>query len=56
MQKAINRKHALFLELGVFKATSINICANELPNQQFFGFDSFEGLQQKPTGQIQGSV
>lgn len=34
------------LEFGVFKGTSINFFASRIPNQHFFGFDSFEGLQE----------
>lgn len=32
------------LELGVYKGTSINFFADQLPNKIFHGFDSFEGL------------
>lgn len=34
----------LFMELGVYKGDSINLLAKMRPSQQFFGFDSFEGL------------
>lgn len=34
------------LEFGVYQGTSINYFAKQLPKQVFFGFDSFEGLQE----------
>ncbi|HBY69951.1 MAG TPA: hypothetical protein DEG69_20715, partial [Flavobacteriaceae bacterium] len=34
------------LEFGVWKGSTINHMANILPNLQFFGFDSFEGLSE----------
>jgi hypothetical protein len=34
----------LFLEFGVFKGKSINFYSSLLPEQKFYGFDSFEGL------------
>lgn len=37
-------KEGLFLEFGVFEGGSINFMSSTLPNIQFYGFDSFEGL------------
>ena len=37
-------KTGLFLELGVASGTSIRFLASSFPDQQFYGFDSFEGL------------
>lgn len=34
----------LFLEFGVFKGGTINFFSEILPDQKFYGFDSFEGL------------
>lgn len=34
----------LGVEFGVYKGTSINFFAQQLPNWEFVGFDSFEGL------------
>lgn len=39
----------LFLEFGTYKGNSINILAKYLPQQQFYGFDSFEGLPESWT-------
>ena len=36
-----------FLEFGVYKGFTINTCADILPNQTFYGFDSFEGLPEE---------
>ena len=36
--------NGLNLEFGVFRAQSINFFAEQLPDQTFHGFDSFEGL------------
>lgn len=40
----------LFLEFGVFKGNTINLCSNILKNQKFYGFDSFEGLPEDWSG------
>jgi len=40
----------LYLELGVWAGYSINYFARKLPDQEFFGFDSFEGLAEDWTG------
>jgi hypothetical protein len=37
--------NALFIELGIYKGSTINVCAKKKPNHTFFGFDSFEGLE-----------
>jgi hypothetical protein len=34
------------LEFGVFKGTSINYFSNAIKTETFYGFDSFEGLQE----------
>ena len=39
-------KVGLFLEFGVFKGRSINEFSKYLPNIEFTGFDSFEGLNE----------
>ena len=39
------------LEFGCYKATSINYFANKLPNNKFYGFDSFQGLPSDWFGQ-----
>ncbi len=36
--------NGFFLEFGVFQGNSINYFSAKLPNQTFYGFDSFEGL------------
>ncbi len=36
--------NGLFLEFGVYKGKSINFYSQFLPEQKFYGFDSFEGL------------
>ncbi|MCA0133120.1 class I SAM-dependent methyltransferase [Winogradskyella alexanderae] len=33
-----------YLEFGVFSGQTINLIANEKPNENIYGFDSFEGL------------
>lgn len=38
------------LEFGVFNAKSINFFAEKLPDMQFFGFDSFQGLAEDWVG------
>jgi hypothetical protein len=40
----------LHLELGVWTGYSINYFASKLPEQEFFGFDSFEGLAEDWAG------
>jgi predicted O-methyltransferase YrrM len=40
----------LGLEFGVFEGYSLNFFAQRRPAQQFFGFDSFEGLKEDWTG------
>lgn len=37
-------KNKLFLEFGVFEGQSINFCSSLMPEIEFYGFDSFEGL------------
>lgn len=37
-------KNKLFLEFGVFEGASINFCSSLMPEVEFYGFDSFEGL------------
>lgn len=39
----------MYLEFGTYKGNSINIMAKYLPQQQFYGFDSFEGLPENWT-------
>jgi len=39
-------KEGVILEFGVFKGHSINFMSNTLKDKSFFGFDSFEGLQE----------
>lgn len=41
---ALVTQPGLFLEFGVFSATSLNIIARERPDVTIHGFDSFEGL------------
>ena len=40
----------LFLEFGVWVGSSINYFSQRIPNRKFYGFDSFEGLQEDWTG------
>lgn len=40
------KKDGVFLEFGVWYGRSINYMARKLKNRKFFGFDSFEGLQE----------
>jgi len=40
-------KNGLFLEFGVWKGRTINLCADILPDTTFYGFDSFEGLPEE---------
>jgi hypothetical protein len=37
-------RQGLFLEFGVFSGRSLNHLAGRMPEQKWFGFDSFEGL------------
>lgn len=39
-------EEGLLLEFGVFEGKSINYSAQQLPSRHFYGFDSFEGLQE----------
>jgi len=39
------------LEFGCFKATSLNYFSKRLPNNKFYGFDSFQGLPSDWFGQ-----
>lgn len=39
-------KDKLFLEFGTYKGESINFCSSLMPEVKFYGFDSFEGLQE----------
>ena len=43
-------KEGVVLEFGVFKGHSINFMSNTLKDKLFFGFDSFEGLQENWKG------
>jgi hypothetical protein len=43
-------KKGLCLEFGVFKGATINYFAKNLPNIQWHGFDSFEGLPETWSG------
>jgi hypothetical protein len=36
-----------FLEFGVWKGRTINLCSGLRPNNHFYGFDSFEGLPEE---------
>jgi hypothetical protein len=47
MAMALCEPDGLYLEFGVFKGWTINKCAEILPNQHFWGFDSFEGLPEE---------
>ncbi|MFC2089126.1 hypothetical protein ACFLT1_00005, partial [Bacteroidota bacterium] len=40
------RKEGIILEFGVWKGRSINYMSKKLVNRKFYGFDSFEGLQE----------
>lgn len=40
------RDQGIVLEFGVYKGNSINYMSKKLNNTNFFGFDSFEGLQE----------
>jgi hypothetical protein len=40
----------LFCEFGVFSGYSINYFSNKIPHNTFYGFDSFEGLQEDWVG------
>ena len=39
-------KDKLFLEFGTYKGELINFCSSLMPEVKFYGFDSFEGLQE----------
>ncbi len=43
-------KNQNVFEFGVFKGDSINFMSSERPDLNFFGFDSFEGLQEDWVG------
>jgi len=46
ISKINQNEEGLYLELGVFKAVSINYFSSKLPKVTFHGFDSFVGLQE----------
>ena len=39
-------KNKLFLEFGTYKGESINLCSKLMPEVNFYGFDTFEGLSE----------
>ena len=45
MEDCKDDQNALFIELGVYKGETINICAKKKRNRAFWGFDSFLGLE-----------
>jgi hypothetical protein len=49
-----NQYQETILEFGVYKGSSINYFAKRLPNVNFVGFDSFEGLEENWTGTFLG--
>ncbi len=49
----VKPSNAIGLEFGVWKGESIRYFANKFPNFQFFGFDSFEGLEEDWAGSRQ---
>ena len=42
--KTNDYRDKLFLEFGVFEGATINFCSSLMPEEKFYGFDSFEGL------------
>lgn len=42
----LNQSSGHYMEFGVFQGTSINFFAKHIPHTTFYGFDSFEGLQE----------
>lgn len=47
-------KNKLFLEFGVWTGVSINFCSSLMPEVEFYGFDSFEGLPENSGGWVKG--
>ena len=47
MDRCKDDANSLFVELGVYKAHTISVCAEKKPHQIFHGFDSFEGLPEE---------
>lgn len=45
---------SLCLEFGVFTGESINYFSNKIPKKTWYGFDSFEGLQEHWPGGLRG--
>jgi predicted O-methyltransferase YrrM len=50
MKKVEIRKNSVALEFGVWEGASINAFASKLREIDFYGFDSFEGLEEDWTG------
>jgi hypothetical protein len=46
----LKKQDGLLMECGVYKADSLNYFAKRLPNRNWHGFDSFEGLPQDWAG------
>ena len=44
--KNTDYKNKLFLEFGTYKGESINLCSKLMPEVNFYGFDTFEGLSE----------
>jgi len=44
----------LCLEFGVWKGDSLNFFSGEMPNKTWYGFDSFQGLQEHWVGGLHG--
>lgn len=47
-------KNKLFLEFGVFEGYTINFCSSLMPEVEFYGFDSFEGLPENSGNWVRG--
>jgi len=46
LHKIVKKDNSVILEFGVYKGESINFFASKLPEIEFTGFDSFEGLEE----------
>jgi len=49
----VNSNYSIALEFGVWKGDSIRYFAKRIPSFKFFGFDSFEGLEEDWIGSRQ---
>jgi hypothetical protein len=46
LEESGDKENHIFLEFGVFKGESLKFFSSQLPKTNFFGFDSFKGLEE----------